>query len=206
MVVEILADYFVLLIQTHGYGAILFLMALESMIAPVPSELVMPFAGYVAAQGNLDFVLVNTFALLGSILGSMISYWAGKFLGRDLVIKYGKFLGLRESHLHWTEKWFAAHGSITILVGRFIPVVRHLISIPAGISNMPKREFLVMTIIGAVIWNGFLAYLGFILKDQYTLIAEYSSTLDIVVVLVLIILFIYFLHRKKDKIRGIFHV
>lgn len=198
MVVELLADYFVQLIEQLGYFGIFILMVLESMIAPVPSELVMPFAGYVAALGRLDFILVNLAALLGSLVGSLISYFAGKYLGRDIILHYGKFLGLSKKHLEWTEKWFAAHGSSTVLIGRFIPVVRHLISIPAGISNMRKREFVAMTLIGAAVWNGFLAAAGFLLKDQYGLIAEYSSALDILVVIALLAIVLYwFVHKNK---------
>ncbi|QQR92416.1 MAG: DedA family protein [Candidatus Iainarchaeum archaeon] len=202
MVVEVLADYFVQLIESFGYLGIFILMVLESMIAPVPSELVMPFAGYVAALGRLDFLLVNVAALLGSLVGSFISYAAGKFLGRDIILRYGKYIGLSKRHLEWTEKWFAAHGSSTVLIGRFIPVVRHLISIPAGLSKMPKRAFVTMTLIGAALWNGFLAAAGFMLKDQYGLIAEYSSTLDILVGLALLAGIAYwFVYRNKKSNR-----
>ncbi len=197
MVVEILADYFVQLIEQLGYVGIFILMVLESMIAPVPSELVMPFAGYVSALGRLDFILVNVAALLGSLVGSLISYAAGKFLGRDIILHYGKFLGLSKKHLEWTEKWFSSHGNSTVLIGRFIPVVRHLISIPAGISQMRKREFIAMTLIGAALWNGFLAAAGFLLKDQYGLIAEYSSVLDVFIVLVLVALACFWFLRKR---------
>jgi membrane protein DedA with SNARE-associated domain len=170
------------------------------MIAPVPSELVMPFAGYVSALGRLDFILVNLAALLGSLVGSLISYAAGKFLGRDIILHYGKFLGLSKKHLEWTEQWFASHGNSTVLIGRFIPVVRHLISIPAGISQMRKREFIAMTLIGALLWNGFLAAAGFLLKDQYGLIAEYSSVLDILVIVALLASVVYwFVHKNKKS-------
>lgn len=201
MVVEVLADFFVQFIESLGYVGIFILMVLESMIAPVPSELVMPFAGYVAALGRLDFFLVNIAALAGSLVGSLISYFAGRYLGRDIILHYGKFLGLSKRHLEWTEKWFASHGSSTVLIGRFIPVVRHLISIPAGISKMRKREFVAMTLIGAAAWNGFLAAAGFLLKDQYGLIAEYSSVLDALVIIGLVAVVIYWFvyHNKKSR-------
>lgn len=199
MIASFLADAFASFIEVYGYPAIFVLMALESMIAPVPSELVMPFAGYVAAQGKLDFVLVNVFALGGSLLGSLVSYYAGKILGRKLVVQYGRWLGLRPRHLEWTEKWFNRHGTKTVFIARFIPVVRHLISIPAGISRMALGPFLAMTLVGATLWNGFLAYLGMALRGQYGLIVQYSEALDILIVILLLIALLYAWKKVHEK-------
>src|SRR3989344_2465633 len=142
MIVEKLVDYIVAGISTGGYFGVFVLMALESMIAPVPSEVVMPFAGYLALQGQFNFWLVLLASSLGSIFGSFLSYYIGFYGGRPLVLKFGRYLLVEEEHLEWTEKWFRKQGDKTIFISRFVPVVRHLISIPAGIAKMPMRRFL----------------------------------------------------------------
>ena len=197
MVVESLAGLFVNVIQQTGYAGIFVLMTLESMIVPVPSELVMPFAGYVAAQGTLNFLYVNLAALLGSLAGSMISYYAGKTLGRDVVAHHGKWLGLRKSHLRWAEGWFEKRGNITVFLARFVPIVRHVVSIPAGVSRMRRREFLAMTAAGALLWNGFLASIGFVLKEQYAFLSQYSAPLDTLVLVLLVGGLLYWRTRPK---------
>src|SRR3989344_4737025 len=130
MVVEILFSYIVNLISKLGYYGIFFFMMLESMIFPIPAEAVMPFAGFLVAQNRLNFWLVFFVSSLASLAGSLISYYMGFFGGRRFVHKFGKYLLLDEESLKNTEHFFKKYGEKTILIGRFIPVVRHLISIP----------------------------------------------------------------------------
>lgn len=164
-----------------GYWGAAFLMALESMIAPVPSELVMPFVGFLAAEGKFSIPMAIVFTSIGSLVGSLISYYLGLWGGRPLVLKAGRYLFLNHEHLEWTERWFAKNGSWTIFVSRFIPVVRHLISIPAGLGRMNVLRFSIFTIVGATIWNTFLLYCGYKLRQNWTLVQQYSHELDIVV-------------------------
>ena len=164
-----------------GYWGAAFLMALESMIAPVPSELVMPFVGFLAAEGKFSIPIAIVFTSIGSLVGSLISYYLGLWGGRPLVLKAGRYLFLNHEHLEWTERWFAKNGSWTIFVSRFIPVVRHLISIPAGLGRMNVWRFSIFTIVGATIWNTFLLYCGYKLRQNWTLVQQYSHELDIVV-------------------------
>ena len=156
-------------------------MALESMIAPVPSELGMPFVGFLAAEGKFSIPIAIVFTSIGSLVGSLISYYLGLWGGRPLVLKAGRYLFLNHEHLEWTERWFAKNGSCTIFVSRFIPVVRHLISIPAGLGRMNVLRFSIFTIVGATIWNTFLLYCGYKLRQNWTLVQQYSHELDIVV-------------------------
>src|SRR3989338_6868184 len=141
MLFEQLSGFFTQVIASAGYAGVFILMVLESMVAPVPSELVMPFAGFLVADGKFNFWVVVLVSTLASITGSLISYFIAFFGGKELIHRFGKFVLLDKEELEWTEGWFRKRGSITILVSRFIPVVRHLISIPAGLARMDLKRF-----------------------------------------------------------------
>lgn len=178
------------------------LMALESMIAPVPSEVVMPFAGYLVLQGRFDFWAAILVSGLGSIFGSVISYYVGFYGGRPFILKFGKYLLLEEEHLKWTENWFKKRGDKTIFISRFVPVVRHLISIPAGIAKMSMRKFLVYTLVGASIWNSILLYAGFKLGGHWGEVYKFSKELDIIFIFMVALFLAYFIwkhHKKKNE-------
>ncbi len=188
------------IISFFGYFGVFILMMMESMVFPVPSEAVMPFAGFLIAEGKFSFILVLISSSIGSIVGSLISYYMGKFGGRPLLLKYGKLFLLNEHHLNITESFFKKSGEKTIFISRFIPVVRHLISIPAGMAKMNIKKFLIYTALGAAIWNMLLTYLGFKLKENWELIHKYSKELDYIIITVLIIGIIYFIvKRAKHK-------
>ncbi|MDP3765531.1 MAG: DedA family protein [Nanoarchaeota archaeon] len=202
MIVEKLVEYITLGISAGGYIGLFFLMALESMIAPVPSEVVMPFAGYLVLQGRFDFWIAVLISGLGSITGSLVSYYIGVYGGRPFILKFGKYILLEEEHLIWTERWFKRQGEKTIFISRFIPVVRHLISIPAGIAKMPVHKFAVYTFVGATIWNFILLYAGFKLGEHWNKIHEFSKELDIIFVIVVVLFLAYFIwkhHKKKNE-------
>jgi membrane protein DedA with SNARE-associated domain len=189
-------------ISFFGYFGVFVLMVMESMVLPVPSEAVMPFAGFLAASGKFNFLLVILFSSLGSIIGSLISYYIGFHGGNKILKKYGKYLLLDEEDLAKTEKWFSKKGEITVLFSRFIPVVRHLISIPAGIGKMDLKKFVIFTLIGATLWNTFLAYLGFVLGKHWEEVKQYSEYVSIPVAALLFIGLVYFVFkhvRRKKK-------
>ena len=202
MIVENLVGYIVSGISAGGYFGIFVLMALESMIAPVPSEIVMPFAGYLVLQGRFSFGVAVLASSLGSIFGSILSYYIGVYGGRPFILRFGKYLLLEEEHLEWTEKWFKKQGERTIVVSRFVPVVRHLISIPAGIARMSLQKFIIYTLIGATIWNSILLYAGFRLGSHWDLIHKFSKGLDIVFVVGVVSFLAYFIwkhHKRKNE-------
>jgi membrane protein DedA with SNARE-associated domain len=147
-------------VLTGGYTGIIVLMAMESSIFPVPSEIVIPPAAFLAAQGKLSFTGVVLAGTLGSYLGSAITYWASRLIGRPLIVKYGRFVLLTPKKLERAERWLARYEAGGIFFARLLPVVRHLISIPAGIVRMNFALFSVMTITGSAIWCYILAYLG----------------------------------------------
>lgn len=146
-----------------GYPGIVVLMAMESSILPVPSELVMPPAGYWVAKGEMSFVAAVASGVLGSILGALANYGAAHWLGRPLLIRFGKFVFLSTKALERSERYFAQHGEISTMIGRMLPVVRHLISIPAGIHRMPLPKFITYTGLGALVWCSILTWVGYFL-------------------------------------------
>ena len=187
MVLEIVFDFSQSLMSSAGYIGLFILMALESMIVPVPSEAVMPFAGYLAYRGIFSLILAAAVSTLGSIAGSLISYYAGIYFGRAALLRFGRYFLVGEKELAMTESWFRRWGEKAVLICRFVPVVRHLVSIPAGIGKMNMAKFLTYTFAGALIWNSFLLYLGYSLKDGWMLIYAYSKELDLLVGAVLVI-------------------
>jgi len=196
---EFLVDFITELISAVGYAGVALLMALESMIAPVPSEAVMPFAGFLIYEGKFTFAGVIFFSTVGSIIGSLISYYAGARGGRPFVHRFGKYLLLDQHHLEMTVKFFGKYGDKTIFISRFIPVVRHLISIPAGVGRMNLLKFTIYTIIGAGLWNAFLAYVGYHLKDNWSEVRKYSEVVDVAVMLTIAggIIYIIYHYRKR---------
>jgi len=198
---EALCNYNTALIQQCSYVGIFILMTLESMIAPIPSELVMPFAGFLIFTGHFDPVWVMVASTLGSIVGSLLSYGMG-MLGEPVVLRYGRYLFLNPHHLEWTKNFFARHGNITIFISRFIPVVRHLISIPAGLARMSLAPFILYTAVGASLWNGFLTYGGIRLKENWRLIQQYTHILDYVVLACLLAGLAYFVWKFRGARRS----
>ncbi|OGY64801.1 MAG: hypothetical protein A3J53_02880 [Candidatus Harrisonbacteria bacterium RIFCSPHIGHO2_02_FULL_40_20] len=203
--IEPLINLFTDIISTAGYAGIVVLMALESMVAPVPSEAVMPFAGMLWFSGQMSFWLIILFSTLGSIIGSLISYYMGLYGGRPLITKYGKYLLLNEHDLVITERFFERFGDKTIFISRFVPVVRHLISIPAGTGKMNLVKFIFYTTLGAGLWNAILTYLGYYLGSNWTVIRKYSEIGDIILVVLIIALVGFYIYKKRKHTHSIIH-
>ncbi len=193
--IESIIPYIVNLINSISYAGITFLMFLESTAVPLPSELVMPFAGFLISQTKMTFAYVILFSTLGSLIGSLVSYTIGYYGGEKVIKKFGKYLLLEKEHLNKAEKWFERHGGKTIFFCRFVPGIRHVISIPAGVGKMNILRFSAFTILGAGIWNAFLAYAGFLLEKNWTLVHKYSGYIDIGLIVVLSILIIYYIRQ-----------
>jgi membrane protein DedA with SNARE-associated domain len=187
MITETISNLAVKILDSAGYAGAATLMALESMIAPVPSEAVMPFVGFQVADGKWNCGWAIAATSLGSILGSLLSYWMGYYGGKPVVLKVGKYLLLNQHDLELTERFFQQRqGLWTVFFARFIPVVRHFISIPAGIGRMPLGPFLLVTLIGATLWNSFLLVCGMKLRQHWTVVQHYSHQVDIVIVVLLL--------------------
>jgi membrane protein DedA with SNARE-associated domain len=184
-----------------GYAGVFFLMVAESMVLPVPSEAVMPFAGFLVAEGTLSAAGVILFATLGSIVGSLAGYAIGKFGGKPFLHRYGRYILLDAEDLERTDRYFRRRGGPTVFVARFIPVVRHLISIPAGLAEMPLLPFLLFTTAGAALWNAFLTGCGFLLRRNWHSVLRYSHLIDIAVVAILAALVVLYVLRHLTKKR-----
>lgn len=200
---EFIVRYATLVISKTGYVGIGILMTMESMIMPVPSEAVMPFAGFLWFEHRLSFWGIVLASTTGSIIGSLISYCIGAYGGRPFVKRYGKYFLLNERHLDRTEDFFSRHGEITIFFSRFIPVVRHLISIPAGLGRMNIVRFSIYTIVGAGLWNSFLTWLGYHLRDNWETIRQHMEVLDIVLAAALLAAAGFFVYKQIQSMRGL---
>jgi membrane protein DedA with SNARE-associated domain len=200
MITNLISEFAIRFLDTAGYTGAGILMAFESMIAPVPSEAVMPFVGFQVADGKWNLACAIFATSLGSIIGSLISYYLGYYGGKPLVLKVGKYLLLDQHDLELTEKFFHKKGGvITLFISRFVPVVRHLISIPAGIGKMPLVPFILATLIGATMWNSFLLFLGMYLRQNWKIIQTYSHQADIVVVAGLVLGLAWFIRSRLKK-------
>jgi membrane protein DedA with SNARE-associated domain len=164
--VERLISWLLTTLLTLGYPGIVLLMAIESSILPLPSELVMPPAGYWVAKGKLSLPIVLLCGTAGSVIGALANYWVAQLLGRAFVRRFGRYVLLSERSLERAERYFAVHGEISTLVGRLLPVIRHLISIPAGIARMPLSRFVTYTAVGAFTWCAVLTGIGYFLGQH----------------------------------------
>ena len=186
-----------------GYPGIIALMAMESSILPVPSELVMPPAGYWAAKGQMSFPIALLCGVVGSIIGALANYYGAQLIGRPLIQRYGKYVLLSEKNLLRSEKFFAEHGEISTLIGRLFPVIRHLISIPAGLHRMPLPKFILYTAVGAAVWCAILTWIGYFLGQHEGVlrtdeIHRYATwALIALVPLSLVTVVIYVLRRRR---------
>ena len=192
-------NWLVTTIGAMGYTGIFLLMALESSIVPIPSEIIMPPAGYLVQQGQMNMVLVILSGTLGSLFGAYLNYFAAHYLGRPFLIKYGRYLLITEEHFRRVEEYFASHGEISTFIGRLLPVIRHLISMPAGLAGMSHIKFSIYTLLGAFIWVSILACIGFFLGHNEALIMQYShqAIIGVIVASVVLVVTYIFLHRRK---------
>lgn len=186
-------------ITLFGYFGIFVAMALESACLPVPSEIVMPFGGYFAFLGRLDFWLVTLAGTLGCLAGSLVAYYVGLKGGRPLLRKYGKYVLISERELKWAEDWFRKWGNKAIFVSRLLPVIRTVISLPAGIARMPIRPFIVYTFVGSLPWCAALAYAGYLLGENWEEVGGYFHNLDLFVMIAVVAAAAYLLWRYKIR-------
>ncbi len=190
-----------------GYPGIVVLMAIESSVVPLPSELVMPPAGYLVALGRMNAALALGAAVLGGLLGSYANYWVASRLGRWVFVRYGRWVLVSERSLERSERFFARHGPIAVFVSRLFPVLRHLISIPAGIARMPLGLFFLYTGVGAGIWAAILMAIGWVIgkegralsREQVTTYSHHAVLILIPVVVVLIAGYVLWQRRRRAR-------
>ena len=195
-----LAQVIVDLIFDWGYLGIFLLMAVESSFIPFPSEIVLIPAGYLASTGDMSIFMIMSSALGGSMVGAFINYYLALLLGRKILKRYGKYFFIKESALEKMDSYFEKHGHISTFIGRLIPGIRQLISIPAGLSRMNLVVFSTYTALGAGIWALILVMLGYFIGENQELIDTYLKQITIIVVVVLILLGSWYAYYQKKKL------
>lgn len=201
-----IAAFFMAIFGKMNYIDIIILMAIESSFIPFPSEVVIPPAAALASQGKLNLILIILYSVLGSLIGAMFNYGIAYFLGRPLIYKFvnsklGKILLLKEKTVKRSEEFFNKSGAISTLIGRLIPGVRQLISVPAGLAKMNLISFIFFTALGSLIWDSMLAALGYFIGANETLIKQYYKQISIILLItgLATLIIILILKNKKKK-------
>jgi len=190
-------EFITQLISSWGYVGIFITMTLESTLIPIPSEIVIPFAGFLAYMGEMNIWLIVLVSSFANLTGSIIAYEIGKYLGRGFIERYGKYVLLNMKHLELIERWFDKFGSLTVLFSRMLPVVRTVNALPAGIGNMNFFKFCLYTFIGSIPWNLALVLVGYLLKENWNILEKYSLYIDILAVFVAVAVIFYIARRIK---------
>ncbi|MHB1506864.1 MAG: DedA family protein [Cuniculiplasma sp.] len=205
--IEYVVNLIILVIKDFNYPGIFFLMFLEGLLLPIPSEVIMAFSGYLALSNQLPtflgipaYVLALIAGSVGNAVGASAAYAIGYYGGRPAILRFGKYVKLDERTLSITEKWFEKYGAISVFLTRLVPVFRTFISIPAGLARMNFWKFFTLTLIGAVIWDSILIYLGFLLgKDWKSILGGFNDyTYAALAVAFLVLIYVYMKLRKKN--------
>lgn len=203
--IEVLSGFIIHLIQSSGYLGIFFLMTLESALIPIPSEVTMPFAGYLISRGELSFVTVVIVGALGNLVGSWIGYAVGYFLEETITItiikKYGKFILINIDEYNHSLKWFNKFGDKIAFISRILPGIRTFISLPAGLAEMNFWKFSIYTFFGSLIWSAFLTYIGVYLGERWNTIGTYFHKFDLILAVLLVILVLFYVNYKLKIIK-----
>lgn len=187
------------LINTLGHWGVFIGMVLESACIPLPSEVIMLFGGFLAAQGILNFWGVVWAGVLGNVVGSVIAFWIGANKGRPFLQKYGKYVLFNNGHLDKADRWFSRYGEWAVFFGRILPVIRTFISLPAGIARMKFLKFLVFTLIGCIPWNIALTFLGLKLGQNWQSVEPYFRPISYAIIIAIICSIIWFFFKNVQK-------
>ncbi|NYB52523.1 MAG: DedA family protein [Methanobacteriaceae archaeon] len=197
--IEYLSETVIHLIESLGYWGVFIGMTIESACIPLPSEIIMPFAGYVVWEGQMTLWGITLIGTLGNLLGSLIAYFVGLKGGRPLLETYGKYIFITKSRLNLADEWFAKYGHEAVLISRFIPGIRTFISLPAGIANMDLKKFSIYTFFGSLPWCFALGYVGFLMGPQWENIKGYMHLFDTVVGVGVVVFLAYLLYHYHKK-------
>jgi membrane protein DedA with SNARE-associated domain len=194
-IIALVAVWIMSVISTMGYGGIMLLMAIESACIPLPSEIIMPFAGFLVSKNELTLFGIALAGALGCVLGSIPAYYVGMFGGRPLAERYGKYLLISKKDLDWADNAFAKHGQLIIFLGRMLPAVRTFIAFPAGVARMNMAKFVIYTFIGSFIWCGVLGYAGMKAGEHWEDLKVYFHQFHYVIIAAGVMFVIWYLRR-----------
>lgn len=188
-------DWITSTIDQWGYPGIFFLMVAENVFPPIPSELIMPLAGFLAGSGKLNLWLTILAGTAGSVLGTTMWYYIGLWIGEARIkrwaAKHGRLMTVSPSDIDTAHRWFDRYGVLAVLLGRMLPTIRTLISVPAGFVRMPLPRFLVYTTIGSALWTSILTIAGYLMQSQYALVADWVDPLSKVIVALVVVVYLY---------------
>lgn len=198
-----LTELVIRIISLLNYWGVGLLMMLESAAIPIPSEVIMPFSGFLVSEGKMSLLGVALAGSLGSVIGSWFIYEVAKYGGRPLLEKYGKYILISKSHLDSTDRFFQKYGMIATFLGRMLPVFRTYISIPAGLAKIDLRKFLALCFVGSFIWSYILAWFGVLLGSRWEVVKEYMHYVSITIVIVVVLWIVrWFWKNMKNKSGG----
>jgi membrane protein DedA with SNARE-associated domain len=200
-IITLLAGFIIGTISRLGYGGIVLLMAIESACIPLPSEIIMPFSGYLVSTGEMNLWLVGLAGAVGCVLGSIVAYYAGAWGGRPFIEKYGKYILISHHDLDLADRWFRRHGDITIFVGRLLPVIRTFIAFPAGVAHMNLWRFNLYTFVGSYIWSLGLAWIGMKLGEHWNTLGVYFHRFDAAIGVILLIAVVWYVRRHLQHMK-----
>lgn len=197
---EIVANWVIHVISTLGYSGVIITMAIESALIPLPSEIIMPFSGYLASTGRFDLTTVAIAGAVGNVIGSVVAYyigfWGHERLVRRFVRRWGKFLLITEHELDETERLVNRYKDLIVLGSRVLPGIRTVISLPCGFAKLPILKFIVLTFIGSLIWSYFLAYIGYVLGQNWDSIGPIFHKADALIIGVIVLAVGYYIYQK----------
>ncbi|MBI2018792.1 DedA family protein [Candidatus Daviesbacteria bacterium] len=200
---ESVANWIINVISSLGYPGIILTMAIESALIPLPSEIIMPFSGYLVTTGRFGLMEVAVAGAVGNVLGSLLAYWLGFWghekLVRRLVRRFGKWVLFTEEELDLTEKLLHKYKDLVVLGSRVVPGIRTVISLPCGIAKLPLARFVILTFIGSLIWSYLLAWIGFVLGQNWRTIGPYFHKLDVVIVVGIVAAGAFYIYYKLRK-------
>ncbi len=188
-------------ISNLGYLGVGLLMALESACIPIPSEIIMPFAGFLAGQGSMSLWLLALVGAVGCVVGSLGAYAVSAWGGRWVLVRYGKYLLISEEDLDQADRWFERHGGLSVFVARLMPVVRTFIGVPAGVARMPLVPFVLYSLVGSFLWCLGLAWLGYLLGEHWRSVEEYGHWLNLAIVAVIVVAAAWWIRRHLKRSR-----
>lgn len=209
-IIEVLSVFIIATISALGYFGIVLLMAIESACIPLPSEIIMPFAGYLVSTGQMNIWLVGLAGAVGCVLGSMVAYWAGMYGGRPLIEKYGRYVLLSRHDLDIADRWFAKYGEVIVFTARLLPAIRTFIAFPAGVARMNIPRFIFYTFAGSLPWCLGLAYVGQLLGEKWNkdeTLKTWFHRFDFAIGIVVVLLAAWWIwrhikHLKQDRVEA----
>ena len=199
--ISAVAGFVISTISRLGYGGIVLLMTIESACIPLPSEIIMPFSGYLVHRGELNLQLVALAGAVGCVIGSLIAYHVGAWGGRPLIEKYGKYILISPHDLAIADRWFERHGDITVFIGRLLPVIRTFIAFPAGVARMPLWRFNLYTFVGSYVWSLALAWIGMKLGEHWDTLGFYFHRFDAAIAVVGLAAVAWYVWRHVRQMR-----